>query len=104
VPPPRSLAYQSQVGPVKWRGPALPEALAEIAAKGIEQLVVQPLSFVTENLETLYNLDIVFKEQCVAAGIKSFVRVPALNDSPLYVSALADMVRDEVQRWEAASA
>lgn len=103
-PPAHSLAYQSQVGPVKWRGPTLEEALAEVAGTGVQQLVVQPLSFVSENLETLYDLDIVFKKQCAEAGISRYHRVPALNDSLLYIGALANIVRTEVGRWEASDA
>ncbi|HES58574.1 MAG TPA: ferrochelatase [Firmicutes bacterium] len=102
--PRHSLAYQSQVGPVKWRGPTLEEALTEMVGAGVEQLVVQPLSFVSENLETLYDLDIVFREQCAKAGIRRYHRVPALNDSLLYVRALAGIVRAEISSWEAADA
>ena len=103
-PPVHSLAYQSQVGPVKWRGPSLEEELKQLRDAGVRQLVVQPLSFVSENLETLYDLDIVFREQCREAGIEVFRRVPALNDSPGYISALGGIVRDAVQQWEAAGA
>lgn len=101
---PFSLAYQSQVGPVKWRGPTLDEELARLLANGVEQLVVQPLSFVCENLETLYDLDIVFRGSCERAGIKSFLRVPALGDSPRYIEALAALARRRLAEWEAEDA
>lgn len=87
-----SLAYQSQVGPAKWHGPALEEELARLASIGVKRLVVQPLSFATECLETLYDLDVVFKKQCAQAGIESFVRVPALAEGELYAQALAEII------------
>lgn len=101
---PYCLAYQSRVGPVKWRGPALEEALVSLLSKGVEQLIVQPLSFVSENLETLFDLDIDFKESCSAAGIKSYVRVPTPDSNPEFIDALADMTAGAIEMWEAADA
>lgn len=101
---PHSLAYQSRVGPVKWRGPTLDEELAKLVANGVEQIIVQPLSFVSENLETLFDLDIDFRESCQAAGIKSLLRVPTLSASPHYASALAGLARGVIDDWEGADA
>lgn len=88
-----TLGYQSRVGPVKWRGPTLSEVLARLRADGVEQLVVQPLSFVSENLETLYDLDIDFREECKAAGIRHYARARTVDDAPEYISALAELAR-----------
>ena len=101
-----SLAFQSRLGPVKWHGPSLEEELAALAAKGIEQMVVQPVSFVTENLETLYDLDINFRKKCKTAGIKKFIRVPCPARSAQYVEALSDLVMGTLKsgKWENAHA
>jgi ferrochelatase len=88
-----TLGYQSRVGPVKWRGPTLGEVLAELVADGVQQLVVQPLSFVCENLETLFDLDIDFREECAAAGISNFARARTVDAAPEYISALAELAR-----------
>lgn len=101
---PYSLAYQSRVGPVKWRGPALDEELKSLLSQGIEQLIVQPLSFVSENLETLFDLDIDFKETCRAAGIRSYIRVNTPDNMPKYINAIADMTASAIEMWEAAGA
>jgi len=82
---PHYLAFQSRVGPVQWQGPSLEEALDWIKQKQLEQLVVHPLSFANENLETLYDLDIKFKYSSMSAGIKHFFRVPAPGIHPLYM-------------------
>lgn len=95
-----SLAYSSRVGPVKWRGPSLEEELRRLADLNIRQLVVQPLSFVSENLETLFDLDIDFKESCAAAGITAFHRIPTLGTSPRYINSLAAMARTVIENWE----
>ena len=99
-----SLAYQSSVGPVRWRGPSLEEELQRLLSTGVEHLVVQPLSFVSENLETLYDLDIVFRQACVESGIKSFHRVRAPGSSELYIKALAGMARRVIGEWEGGNA
>jgi ferrochelatase len=95
-----SLAYSSRIGPVRWQGPSLEEELARLTDLNIRQLVVVPVSFVAENLETLYDLDHVFRRQCEAAGITRVERVPALGDSPTYLAALADMARAAVRKLE----
>jgi ferrochelatase len=96
-----TLAFQSRFGPVKWQGPSLEESLDQLRREQVEQLVVQPISFVSENLETLYDLDIQFKKQCLSAGIKNYIRVPAPGTHPMYIEALASLVRHEIIDWEA---
>ncbi len=101
---PYSLAYQSRVGPVKWRGPTLEEELDVLVDKGFEQLIVQPLSFVSENLETLFDLDIDFKETCMRSGIDAMHRVQTLGASPSYIEALADIATKTIAEWSESDA
>ncbi len=97
---PWTLAFQSRVGPLRWQGPSLEEALADIRTSNADTLVVQPITFSTENLETLYDLDVDFRAQCLEAGIRSYRRAAAPGASSVYLDALADMVRKALASWE----
>lgn len=87
-----TLAYQSRVGPVEWLQPYTENALKELGAKEVKDLLVVPISFVSEHIETLQEIDIEYREIAEEAGIEHFERVPALNIHPEFISALADLV------------
>ncbi|MDZ8224778.1 MULTISPECIES: ferrochelatase [unclassified Nostoc] len=87
-----TLAYQSRVGPVEWLQPYTEDALKELGAKGVKDLVVVPISFVSEHIETLQEIDIEYREVAEEAGIDNFRRVPAPNTHPVFINALADLV------------
>ncbi len=87
-----TLAYQSRVGPVEWLKPYTEDAIAELAEQGETNLLVVPLSFVSEHIETLQEIDIEYREVAEEAGIEHFHRVPALNTHPVFIDDLADMV------------
>ena len=89
---PAHLAYQSRVGPVKWVGPSVEEKLKELARDGVKSLLVVPLSFVSDHIETLYEIDVTYAQHARALGIESFRRVKSLNDSPAFVDCLAELV------------
>ncbi len=101
-----SLGFQSRLGPVKWHGPSLDEELSRARTSGVEQLIVQPVSFVSENLETRYDLDMEFREKSLAAGIKNFIRVQCPDDSEIYLNALAALAQRAAleNKWEDRSA
>jgi ferrochelatase len=86
------LAFQSRAGPVKWLEPSTEEMLRDLAAAGCEDLLVVPLSFVSDHIETLYEIDIQYAEEARVLGIKNFRRAPSLNDSPLFIECLAELV------------
>ncbi len=90
------LAFQSRTGPVKWIGPGTEEVLAELGDEGVTDVLVIPLSFVSDHIETLYEVDMLFADAARAAGITGYYRPPALNCHPLFIEALADMVRTRV--------
>jgi ferrochelatase len=92
-----TLAYQSRVGPVEWLKPYTEDAIAELAEQGVEKLLVVPISFVSEHIETLQEIDIEYREIAEEAGIEDFQRVPALNTHPTFIQSLADMVTDALQ-------
>jgi protoporphyrin/coproporphyrin ferrochelatase len=87
-----TLAYQSRVGPVEWLKPYTEDAIAQLGEKGIKDLVVVPISFVSEHIETLQEIDMEYRELAEEAGIHNFRRVPALNTHPIFIGALADLV------------
>jgi ferrochelatase len=87
-----TLAWQSKLGPVKWLEPPTEQAIEDLAEKGIEQLLVVPIAFVTDHIETLNEIDIQFREEALEAGIKEFRRTLGLNSRPTFIKALADIV------------
>ncbi len=89
-----TLAYQSRVGPVEWLQPYTEDAIPELATNGVKDLVVVPISFVSEHIETLEEIDLEYRELAEEAGIHNFRRVPALNTHPVFIRALADLVVD----------
>jgi ferrochelatase len=97
VPNRHRLAFQSRTGPVQWIGPGTEEAIAELAAEGVKDVLVVPVSFVTDHIETLYEVDMLFGDQARAAGIANYRRTEALNTHPLFIDALATLVRRHLQ-------
>jgi len=89
-----TLAYQSRVGPVEWLKPYTEDALVELGNQGIKGLAVVPISFVSEHIETLQEIDIEYREIAQEAGITNFARVPALNTDPKFISTLANLVTE----------
>jgi protoporphyrin/coproporphyrin ferrochelatase len=90
--PAYQVTYQSRVGPAKWLGPDTVEFLRANARD--RTIVAVPIAFVSEHLETLYDLDILAKEAAGKAGARRFLRVPALGTRPDFIAALARIVRE----------
>jgi protoporphyrin/coproporphyrin ferrochelatase len=93
-----TLAYQSRVGPVEWLQPYTEDALNELGAKGIKDILVVPISFVSEHIETLQEIDIEYREIAHSAGIENFYRVPALNTEPIFIEALGNLVIESLDQ------
>ncbi len=91
-----TLAYQSRVGPVEWLQPYTEDALKELGEKEIKDLVVVPISFVSEHIETLQEIDMEYREIAEEAGIHNFHRVPALNTHPGFINSLAELVTESL--------
>ncbi len=92
-PNPHALCYQSRVGPQKWLEPSLPATIERLAAEKARHLLVVPISFVTEHIETLHEINIKAREEARRAGIQTFRMMPAVGDSPKFIACLADLVR-----------
>ena len=91
-PFPHTICYQSRVGAGRWLGPTLHAVIARLGAQGVRNALVLPISFVSDHIETLYEVDIEVREEALQAGFRQFEMMPGLNDSPKFIQALADLV------------
>ena len=92
LPNPHQLCYQSDVGPVRWLGPATETALKQLGARRQRAIVVVPIAFTSDHIETLSELDIEYSHVAKEAGVAHYVRADALNAAPHFLDALADLV------------
>jgi protoporphyrin/coproporphyrin ferrochelatase len=86
-----NLSFQSRSGPVKWLGPSTEKMIAGLGEKGVKNILVVPISFVSDHIETLYEIDILYKDLASKLGI-NLQRTESLNTSPAFIAALADLV------------
>lgn len=87
-----SLAYQSKVGPMKWLEPSTDSEIERLIQNGIKNLLVIPIAFVSDHIETLYELDIEYRKIAEGAGVEKYIVMKGLNDSQLFIEALAEEV------------
>jgi ferrochelatase len=98
-----SFAYQSAGHtPEEWLKPDILDVLPELARQGHRHVVLAPVQFLADHLETLYDIDVAGREQAMSAGFEDFKRVEAPNAAPDFLDALANVVRGEVTAWDAA--
>jgi protoporphyrin/coproporphyrin ferrochelatase len=90
------LCYQSRVGPAKWLQPPLTGTVERLGREGVKEMLVVPISFVTEHIETLHEINIEARDQAEKLGIERFRMMPALGDSPLFIEALKELVLQAV--------
>lgn len=95
------LCYQSRVGPAKWLQPPLTSTIERLGHEGVKEVLVVPISFVTEHIETLHEINVEAREDARKHGIEVFRMMPALGDSPLFIAALRDLVLRAVAEPEA---
>ena len=86
------LCYQSRVGPAKWLQPPLTETIERLGRESVKEMLVVPISFVTEHIETLHEINIEARIEAKKCGIETFRMMPAVGDSPLFIAALKDLV------------
>lgn len=91
------LAFQSRAGPVKWLEPSTDDKLQELAASGCKNLLMVPLSFVSDHIETLHEIDLEYAEEAHKMGISDFRRIESLNSSQTFIRCLAELVRDALK-------
>ena len=84
-----AICYQSRVGPMKWLGPATPEAVEQAGVDG-KGVVVVPIAFVSEHIETLVELDVDYAELALEKGASPYFRVPTAGVQTPFIETLAD--------------
>jgi ferrochelatase len=85
------LCYQSRSGPVEWLGPSTPDTIRETAAEGFANILVVPLSFVSDHVETLYEIDIEYRDLAASLGLR-LASTRGLNADPVFIAALRRLV------------
>ncbi|MBI5665249.1 MAG: ferrochelatase [Nitrospirae bacterium] len=85
------LSFQSKTGPVKWLAPSTEETIINLSKGGCKNLLVVPVSFISDHIETLYEIDILYKELAAQHGI-NLVRCKALNTSEKFILAMKELV------------
>jgi len=91
------ICYQSRVGPLKWLGPSTPEAISAAAAEGLGVLI-DPVAFVSEHVETLVELDHDYALLAKAANIRVYLRAPVVGILPTFIDGLANVIIDALPR------
>lgn len=91
------LCFQSKVGPAKWLEPSFVGTLEKLGHEGVKEALVVPISFVTEHIETLHEINIDGRADARKAGIQQYRMMPAVGDSPAFIAALQDLVLRAVE-------
>ncbi len=95
---PHTRCFQSRVGRQKWLEPSLTNTIESLAKSGVKRMLVVPISFVTEHIETLHEINIEAREEAEKLGVVEFLMMPSLNDSPTFIRALADLTLKAIQQ------
>jgi len=85
------LCYQSRSGPVRWLEPSTPDMLQHLAAQGTKKILMVPISFVSDHIETLYEIDMLYRDMAVELGME-LRSTPGLNDDPEFIDGLRQLV------------
>jgi len=90
------LSFQSRVGPIQWIKPYTEKRIEEMGADGVKTLVVVPVSFVSEHIETLEEIDMEYRELAEENGIHDWKRVPALNTDDAFITDMCEVVTETI--------
>ena len=95
---PYHLCFQSKVGPVKWLEPATDTMIESLAQEGKNHMLIIPISFVSDHVETHYELDIEYRQVAQKAGVEYYSVIKGLNDSDTFVEALKPLTMDALNK------
>ena len=101
---PHHLCFQSKVGPQKWLTPSTPKTIEDLAKKGVKDMLVVPIAFASDHLETLFEVGIEFRHLAKEAGVEQFEVTEGLNYSVKFIDALAQLVFQKMDSFKAKSA
>lgn len=88
------ICYQSRSGPVEWLSPSTPEMLEQLALDGCKNILMVPISFVSDHIETLFEINILYKKKAAQLGM-DLQACPSLNTNPTFIAALRELVLAE---------
>jgi ferrochelatase len=91
------LSYQSQAGPVEWTRPYTTDKIKEIAKENPDVLIVVPIGFVSNHVETLYEIDILYADEAKEVGIPEFVRIEVPDADQMYSKQVAEMILNKIE-------
>ncbi len=97
---PHRLCFQSKVGPQKWLTPSTPDTIDELAKNGSKMMLVVPIAFASDHLETLFEVGIEFKHLAKEAGVEQFEVTEGLNYSEKFIDALAQLVLEKTEDFK----
>lgn len=97
---PWKLSWQSRLGPVKWLGPATVDVIRELGKQRAQNILIVPVAFVSDHIETLVEIDKEMKEEALKSGIQEFRRTPGLNNHPLFIKGLVDLAKTQSSFWK----
>ncbi|XP_014636941.1 PREDICTED: ferrochelatase, mitochondrial isoform X3 [Ceratotherium simum simum] len=101
---PYRLVWQSKVGPMRWLGPQTDETIKGLCERGRKNILLVPIAFTSDHIETLYELDIEYSQVLAKeCGVENIRRAESLNGNPLFSKALADLVHSHIQSNELCS-
>ena len=92
-----SLCYQSKVGPAKWLEPDIEDEMKALKKRGIKRLLVFPVAFVSEHLETLQELDIKYRKVAEGLGFTQYIRANTLQAHPIFIDCLKELIIENCQ-------
>lgn len=91
-----TLCFQSKVGPQKWLTPSTPDVVEELAGQGVKNMLVVPIAFVSDHLETLFELGHEYARLAREKGVEQYEVMEGLNDSALFAESLARLVLQKI--------
>lgn len=101
---PYRLVWQSKVGPLAWLGPQTDEVISALAKQGRKNVLLVPVAFTSDHIETLYELDLEYvKHLGEKVGMKMIRRAAALNDNETFIRALADIVKEHLTSFKSST-
>ncbi|MGL1930352.1 MAG: ferrochelatase [Desulfotalea sp.] len=90
-----TIAFQSRSGPVKWLEPSTPDLITRLAGVGVKNILMVPISFVSDHVETLYEIDMLYKDQAKDLGV-NLKRCASLNCQPEFIDGLRDLILEKL--------
>ena len=88
------LCYQSRSGPVEWLSPSTPEMIETLADEGCKNILMVPISFVSDHVETLYEINVLYRDQAAKRGMRLNASL-SLNTNPQFIEGLRSLVLQE---------